>query len=241
MHESLFALTVCPPRAVVLGVPLRPYAIGHELALWRQQNPLLTEDFNHFLALDRAEQIRWLVMAVDVCSQTDAEFKANEHLLQCRPARWHFPTQYRQWRLKRLWKRWENIVVDSNITEQAMNFRTYLSNGRIFPPTPTESALKYSTGETSPKRGRGFGAPLCASLLNYLAERPALLTDGVEPLDYPFAQAAWLYFSAAEAEGRAAIENDVEHAADAREKELLAEIEAERAAARAQNPAPTPE
>lgn len=40
MHEAAFAKAALPAPAVILGLPMRPYSIGHELWLTRQKNPL---------------------------------------------------------------------------------------------------------------------------------------------------------------------------------------------------------
>src|SRR5687768_8030986 len=41
MHEAALALAALPAE-VRIGIPLRPYSLGHELFLIREQNPLIT-------------------------------------------------------------------------------------------------------------------------------------------------------------------------------------------------------
>lgn len=44
MHDAAFARAVLPAPATILGLPLRPYSIGHELHLLRENSPLLQLD-----------------------------------------------------------------------------------------------------------------------------------------------------------------------------------------------------
>lgn len=41
MHEPLLALAALPAPAAVCGIPLRPYSLGHELFLIREQSPFV--------------------------------------------------------------------------------------------------------------------------------------------------------------------------------------------------------
>ena len=64
MHEPLFARAARPAPAIVLGLLLRPFSIGHATLLHREDNPL-AEGFE-----STPEQ---LAEAALICSQTWAE------------------------------------------------------------------------------------------------------------------------------------------------------------------------
>jgi len=67
MHEKSFAEAFNVPNVRVLGLRVRPYAIGHELALIRSENPLLTYAENSFAELAPAVQRTCLADAVEIC------------------------------------------------------------------------------------------------------------------------------------------------------------------------------
>jgi hypothetical protein len=45
MHEIIYSRAALPVPATVMGLVLRPYSLGHVLFLMREQNPLLTFEF----------------------------------------------------------------------------------------------------------------------------------------------------------------------------------------------------
>ena len=44
MHEPLLGRAANPAAAIVLGLPLKAYSLGHELLLWQAGNPLVEHD-----------------------------------------------------------------------------------------------------------------------------------------------------------------------------------------------------
>lgn len=69
MHELLFCASFQPPAVKIFGVRLENYAIGHELALIRQGNPLTTYTEASFVELSIDARRLALVMAVEVCGR----------------------------------------------------------------------------------------------------------------------------------------------------------------------------
>ena len=88
MHEAIFSQAAKPETAVVLFLPLKPYSCGHEIELWRQNNPLLTGTLAEFEKLPTVEQLNWLIKAVDFCSQNHDEWLENEDILRSNPSFW---------------------------------------------------------------------------------------------------------------------------------------------------------
>ena len=75
MHEKEFAESFQPYAVRIFGVRLDNYAIGHELALIRQGNPLATYGDTSFDELaDDAKKLA-LLMAVEVCGKINRFFK----------------------------------------------------------------------------------------------------------------------------------------------------------------------
>ena len=240
MHEQAFAYAASQPPAAVLHLPLKPYSIGHEIELWRQDNPLLTKDRAEFDALSAVKQRDWLIRAVDFCSQDRDEWRESERTLQSCPRWWQWRARWKKNRLLATWNRWDAILQKLTEAEWIIavaEFRNYLIAGRSCPPAPTESGYKYANGNPDTGGGRQLGSPIQARVLNFLAARPLLLA-GRSVYDFPFGLALWLCFTDGEAAGTVAIENEAERAVDAKEKELLAEIAAERAAEQAQTKEP---
>lgn len=67
MHEENFAHSFHPPRVNVFGVEMGTYAIGHELALIRQGNPLATYGEASFAELSQDAKRLAIAMAIEVC------------------------------------------------------------------------------------------------------------------------------------------------------------------------------
>lgn len=53
MHEAALARAALPAPSVILGLPLRPYSLGHELWLIRRDNPFVTPGVDHTPARTR--------------------------------------------------------------------------------------------------------------------------------------------------------------------------------------------
>jgi hypothetical protein len=67
MHEAALALAALPAPTVVFGMLLRPYSLGHELFLIREQNPIA-------LGTCKVER-EHLALAVLICCQSYEEAK----------------------------------------------------------------------------------------------------------------------------------------------------------------------
>jgi hypothetical protein len=69
MHDQDFCSSFQPDPATVFGVRLETFAIGHELALIRQGNPLVTMGEASFEELDRDARKLALAMALEICGR----------------------------------------------------------------------------------------------------------------------------------------------------------------------------
>ena len=69
MHETEFAASFAPQPAKVFGVVMETYAIGHELALVREGNPLATYGETSFSELSLDAKKLALAMAVEKCGK----------------------------------------------------------------------------------------------------------------------------------------------------------------------------
>ena len=72
MHESEFCNSFHPALFKVFGVVLDAYAIGHELALIRDGNPLVSYTAASFSELEIGAKRLALLMAVEVCGKVGA-------------------------------------------------------------------------------------------------------------------------------------------------------------------------
>src|ERR1700751_2816398 len=112
MHELLTAKAAAPAPAIVLGLLLRPYSIGHELMLWRFKNPL---------AESRPCSPEQLAQAVWICSSTWNENR-KDFLDPCRSLKLGI------WKLRRKFGQRISIV-----SELAF-FLEYQRQGSLEPP-----------------------------------------------------------------------------------------------------------
>jgi hypothetical protein len=69
MHEAAFAAAALPTPTVVLGLLLRPYSLGHELFLIRENNPAVLPGVDAIKPKD-------LTQAALICCQSFAECEA---------------------------------------------------------------------------------------------------------------------------------------------------------------------
>lgn len=67
MHDLIFCQSFQPPEVTLLGLKLHNYTIGHEIALIRQGNPLVTYSEKSFDELPADAKRLAVVMAVNVC------------------------------------------------------------------------------------------------------------------------------------------------------------------------------
>jgi len=67
MHEGILAQALQPPGVRVLGLDLLPFSLGHEVVLWRRENPLVTGTREAFGLLPAGRQAEAVAEAVLVC------------------------------------------------------------------------------------------------------------------------------------------------------------------------------
>jgi len=220
MHEVLFCESLRPKQHYCLFVPLRAYALGHEVELWRTENKLCQLSGAEFDKLPAAERKHALIMAVDICSQAWGEYAASEALLSSKPSIFN----YRQWRkvrkLNGVWERWRHATDRMTPAEwdlATVDFRIYLNAGRSALPTlysgneDHASTYEMLNGGEKLEKGRAPGSPLLAQLIEFAQKRDLRSVFGVESvLDVPFAGCCNLFFGALESEGRLYVMNDKE-------------------------------
>jgi len=225
MHEILFAESANPPVAQCLGLPLRPYSTGHELALLRTQNPLLTLSWAGFDELPSDKQRIALVRAADICSMTWAES-------QFVPV-----TFLDRWKYARVCRKWRNCIARAVFPLEIAEFRNYLQSGRQLFPTLSssvpEDAEAYEIANKGEKLegGRALGSPLLAQLIPFATGRLNMTHEQV--MDAPLAYIANLYFAYLESKGQTAVENHREAEERATLARMRAEVKAEKDAAAA--------
>ena len=91
MHEEILYRAACPAPAVVMGLLLRPYSLGHDLRLTGLGNPLHNSD---------SATPRQLSEAVLICSQgwRETERMPWDFLLSFKM--WHWRRRVRVWQCK---------------------------------------------------------------------------------------------------------------------------------------------
>jgi hypothetical protein len=209
MHETAFADATRQTRSVVLNLPLRPYSIGHELALINQRNAMLSpqEDFD---ALPASDQCRAVISAALIC---------------CRSWREQDSPFGRFW-----YRRFDRANRRADYAVEIAEFRNYRASGTLFPPPPATKADIVCNGEEAEKMGREFGSPYLARLYNFLCGLPPseIANHGETVFDFPFGLANFLFLSALESEGVLRIQNQKEHETEHELDALIKEIESEK-------------
>jgi hypothetical protein len=181
MHETEFAASFQPPAATVFGVLMETYAIGHELALIREGNPLATYSATSFSELDMAAQRLALAMAVEICGKLGFFRK---YLFAVNVLR----------------------AGEDELEREIKNFRSYRAAGsRDLPLTkmPKQHGIPF----------RYFGAPVMASLINYVTAQHSLLIQSHfkgSPLNFPLGLAQILYTTHLETAGAVWVKNHQE-------------------------------
>ncbi len=171
MHETLFAQAALPAPARVLGLTLRPYSLGHELWLIREQNVFAV---HHREKVSQLQILRHLPAAVLICSQTFDELQAvNTDLL----------FGLKAW----IWRR---RVKRMDVKGEVRGFMRYLQEGCLdFPgETPTKT-----------RQSRESGAPYLLRLHDFLMRH--LGKSETEAWDYPLGLAQMRYAAFCEQEG----------------------------------------
>lgn len=209
MHDAGFATAICPNQVTVLGLPLRPYSIGHELLLRQRSNPLLCLPWDEFLNLSPHEQTRAVRNAVWVCCN---DWKSNNS----------------EWLARFKVSLWSKRIKKANFALAIADFRNYLMEGRSLPPSPGQDASNIF-GDKAENKARALGSPFLAQL--YIFCTTDNFKEQRKPYrqiwDIPFSLAGYFYFTFLEVQGALKIENEKEHEAQQEiyklEREALAD------------------
>ena len=182
MHEFLFSQSWTPPRFTVLGLPLEPFTIGHELILWNKLNPAVTYNLAGFKELPMEEKGRALAEAVQIC-YNDKDAKAKKLFDDS--------------------KKWIKTAAELDLDKEIEAFFAYREAcGQDFP------VMKMPRTQGVPFHY--FGAPDVARLINYVVEKHSLLITAHfngTPLDFPLGLARTLYSTHLETEGAIWVKN----------------------------------
>lgn len=204
-----------------MGLPLRPYTLGHEIMLLAERNLFLCSP-----DIENEPLENWCVdlqRAADICSMDWAE----NHF---RPKSWIEALKH-----QKAYKKWAKVLKKSDFFAEIPMFRAYLSVGRSLLPVLSssmpEDAEAYELANNAEKMGSGrsLGAPLLAQLLTF-AMVDLHLTKS-EAMDSQFSEIGNLYFANLESEGSLYIENYKELEARNKMTTFRAESKAEREAA----------
>ncbi len=189
MHDTILSDAFAPEPVTVLGLPLLPYAIGHELMLIRKRSRLLFYKLDDLCKLQVEEKARCLAEAVLVCYR-DGDKAASK--------------------LAGNQARWARMVKDLNLNEELRKFTKYREDG-----TRDLPAEKMPRQQGTPFHY--FGAPEMARLINYVSTHHLALIQahfGGSPLNFPVSLACILHSTHLESEGAVWIQNykDIETA-----------------------------
>lgn len=224
MHEVLFAESAKPQAYQCLGLPLRVYSIGHELALLRSQNPLLMLSWAGFDELPDDQQRIALVRAVDICSMSYAESNFV-------PKTW-----FERWKYENVCRKWRKFIATAVFPLEIAEFRNYLQSGRNLMPSLSSSvpedveAYEIANKGDKLEGGRALGAPLVSQLIPFATDKLRMTHE--QAMDAGFSYVANLYFAYLEGKGQMAIENYREAEERAAMAKLRAEVKAEKEAAK---------
>lgn len=208
MHERQFAAAVLPEPPRLFRLKLRPYSLGHELHLFRRNNPFLTESFDEFSGRPRGQRLAATMQAINVCAQGFASASK--------------PSGRFAWWL------WQQIAQWCDLKVTAERLRAYLIEGRhgFKSELPTREGLTVHY----------LGSPEILRLYQFVCDNVpereiAVYSDRkrVTAWDYPFALATMLWQSRSEMAGTLeiwSVRNEIEAA-------RMAELDAAEAAAKA--------
>lgn len=141
MHEAALSRAALPAPVRIYGIELRPYALGHELFLIRENNPLAVG--GNPLPGDLFE-------AVWICSSTFKE------CTEARSSLFYIP---KLWLLKRRAKKY-------NFEKEAEAFRQYREDGSLEFPISEIPRPNRDSGPTRPP-----GSPFLLRLHQFVMER----------------------------------------------------------------------
>jgi hypothetical protein len=210
LHDAQFARAAAPNPVTILGLPMRPYSIGHEIFLIRRQNP--------FLALQlEPENIKpptasHLIEAILICAHSWHELNSSSPPF--------FTLKTRLWR-----STWLNKTHDQTLAA-IPQFIAYRNAGSTQPPT---APPLLEPGQSKPREP---GSPFLLRLIQFLIFRLRMTEQ--DAMDYPLGLAIWHACAFAEAQDEIRIENKN----DRYMKQFVADAEAEAAAEAAAQPQP---
>jgi hypothetical protein len=182
MHEAALAQAALPAPTVILGLLMRPYSLGHELHLIREQNPIITS-----LAMDQTT-LKNLRQAALICCQSWSE---------CR--RMHadpfLKLKIRFWKL-----RTRNISRPLGFAAGVVKFIDYRNTGVLDFPPRKDVRKPGSTPTRKP------GTPFILSLQQFVMLH--LGKTEAEAWDYPLGLAKMRWAAYYENEGSYEVYNE---------------------------------
>lgn len=217
MHEFSVADAFRPNPTSVLGLPLEPYSIGHELILLRRRNAFLTLSEAEFSLLDFWQQLHAIREAVWLCSDS---YGARERFE--RPSWFMLGMRWNE-RKRRMWVCCQKELLPEDYALAVADFRNYLVEAHPRIPSPGKFAIEVLYPDDAESRGRSYGQPMVLSLYHFVIGLPAKERPKCA-WDFPYAKAMWLYFSKLESGGAFRIENFEERD----EQSVMDEVESER-------------
>jgi hypothetical protein len=177
MHEAALAQAALPARTIILGTLLRPYSLGHELFLIRENNPIIA---GATITYEELEQ------AVLICCQTWREYGEENF--------WG-GLKFRLWK----WRTWHwRRLLRNQISAETEKFHNYRAAGSLEFP----SSQIYQPGRAP---GRLPGAPFLLRVHQFLIAELELSHE--EAWDYNFGLAKMQWHAFWEKEDACDIEN----------------------------------
>ena len=209
MHETAFIDAVLQAPVQVLGLTLRPYALGHEILLVRQRNPLVILTGSQFTVFSEESQRRAVQNAVLVCYRTWAQNQRPEKNVR-----------FWKWRVERMFDHGQAII----------DFLRYRAAGMTAPPAPTDHALLVLSKNKDDDSGRFLGGPFLARLYTFIARLPdrEIRQFGETAFDFPMGFGTFLYKCHLEQKGCLQIENEQEAEVEKEYQQAIANVPAER-------------
>ena len=204
MHELTFADAAIPAPAVVLGLPLAPYSLRHELLLLRHRSPFLCLSLEEFNTQPRPQQVFAITFAAQLCA--------------ARAPGWFWRFRRHDYTLA--------VAEFRNYLAEGRKLLPALSSA----DEHDKEAYEIANNGEKMTAGRPLGSPLLAQLLHFCIAEMRLTYE--EALDSPFAHVGNLYFANLESKGSLYVENHAEAAARAEMVAKRAEVKSENEQAR---------
>lgn len=205
MHEAALARAAIPEPTRILRLPLKPYSLGHELALFIRSNPFVTHSQADFQKLKDTEKNAALLQAILVCSSSWFENQRKRKNLRI----WNFIRRF----------------CDHELA--FAQFENYKAQGRL--------EFKADFPSNSDCKIRFIGAPQALRLYQFVVKNvPAfeILRYGASVWDFPYSLAMMMMQAQAEEEGNLEIYNHRQkfhddYVAEMEEKRIAEEKEKE--------------